>query len=54
MKDHEAAFTDSYRISWSCVDSVRLDTKRLREELPEIYWDFSKVTSSRRFTVKAA
>lgn len=54
MKDHETAFNDSYRVSWGSVESVRLDTKRIRKERPEIYEDFSCVTSSRRFTVKAA
>lgn len=54
MKDYESAFNDSYRVTWSNVESVRLDTKRIRKERPEIYEGFSSVTSSRRFTVKAA
>ena len=54
MKDNERAFNDRYSVTWSNVESVRLDTKRIREERPEMYRDFSKVTSSRKFTVKAA
>ena len=54
MKDNEAAFSDSYRISWSNVETTRLDTKRIKEEKPELYRDYAKVTSSRRFQVKAA
>lgn len=54
MKDCETASSERYRVSWSQIETVRLDTKRLKEELPEIYQKFSSVTQSRRFTVKAA
>ncbi len=54
MKDNEFAGNGRYRVSWSNVDTVRLDTKRLKEEHPGIYMDYAKVTSSRRFQIKAA
>ena len=54
MKDHERAASDRYRITWSNVSSQRLDAKRLRDELPEIYRDYIQVSSYRRFTVRAA
>ncbi len=54
MKDHEAAFSDAYRVSWSSVETVRLDSGRIKEERPDIYKKFASATSSRRFTVKAA
>ena len=54
MKENELATNDRYRVSWSSVATTRLDTKQLREEKPEIYADYAKTTSSRRFTVKAA
>lgn len=54
MKDCETASSERYRVSWSQIETVRLDTKRIKEELPEIYQNFSSVTQSRRFTVKAA
>ena len=54
MKDSESAYSDCYRVNWSSVVSTRLDAKRLKEEKPEIYRDFSREVSSRRFTVKAA
>lgn len=54
MKDCETASSERYRVSWSQIETVRLDTKRIKEELPEIYQKFSSVTQSRRFTVKAA
>lgn len=54
MEDNEIAFNDKYRVTWANVDMARLDTKRIKAEKPEVYEDFLNVTSSRRFTVKAA
>lgn len=54
MKDNELAVNEHYRVSWSNVETTRLDTKRIKAERPEIYQDFLDVTASRRFTVKAA
>ncbi len=54
MQDSELAFSDNYRVSWSNVDTARIDTKRLKEEKPELYNEFVKITTSRRFTIKAA
>ncbi len=54
MQENEAAFNDKYQIRWTNVDTTKLDTKRLKEEKPEIYQDFVKTTTSRRFSVKAA
>lgn len=54
MQDSELAYSDSYKVSWSNVDTARIDAKRMKEEEPELYQKFLKVTSSRRFTIKAA
>ena len=54
MGDNESASSGRYRVSWGNVDSTRLDTKRIKEERPEIYSDYAKVSHSRRFEVKAA
>ena len=54
MGDNETAFSDKYRVTWKNVESVRLDTKRIKEEHPELYRDFAAAASSRKFTVKAA
>ena len=54
MKENETASSDRYRVSWSNVETTRLDTKRIKEERPELYEDYSKVSSSRRFQIKAA
>ena len=54
MQENEAAWNSRYRVTWTNVETTKLDAKRIREEQPEIYRDFSKTTTSRRFTVKAA
>lgn len=54
MKEKECAVSDKYRVSWSNVESTRLDTKRIRQEKPEIYQDYAKVSTVRRFQIKAA
>lgn len=54
METSEYAYSDKYRVSWSNVDTARVDTKRMKEEEPELYNKFLKISHSRRFTVKAA
>ncbi|MCH5250551.1 MAG: YqaJ viral recombinase family protein [Lachnospiraceae bacterium] len=54
MRDNESAFSGNYRISWSSIETTRLDTKRIKEEKPELYKDYAKVSLSRRFQIKAA
>ena len=54
MKDNESAVSENYRVSWNNVESVRIDAKRIRQERPEIYQDYAKVSTSRRFQIKAA
>lgn len=54
MQDNELATNGNYKVSWSNVETTRLDAKRMKQEQPEIYKNYAKVTSSRRFQVKAA
>lgn len=54
LGDAEVAENISYRVSWKPVTRSSLDEKRLKEEEPEIYDKYLRVTSSRRFTVRAA
>lgn len=54
MKDNEFADSGRYRVSWSSVETTRLDTQRIKLEKPEIYREYAKVSTSRRFQVKAA
>lgn len=54
MGDNQYAASDHYRVSWGNIDSVRLDSKRIKAERPEIYADYGKVSHYRRFEVKTA
>ena len=46
--------TEDFRVSWSGFEQNRLDTKRLKEEEPDIYERYCKVSSGRKFTVNRA
>lgn len=54
MGDAGYALSENYRISWLTSESRRIDTKRLKEEKPELYQDYSKTSTCRRFLVKPA
>ena len=53
MEGHESAVNDRYHVSWTNVSSTRLDTKRIREEQPELYQKYGKTINSRRFSIRA-
>ncbi len=52
MGDYDKAKCLNHTISWKSVSSERLDTKVLKEEQPEIYQKYVKISKSRRFTLK--
>lgn len=54
MGSAEVAENEQFHVSWKSVSSSRLDEKRLKEELPQVYDQYKKSTVSRRFSVKAA
>lgn len=54
LGEHEIAENDIYRVSWKNVVSSRLDTKLLKEEHPEIYKEYLRDSSYRKFIVKSA
>ena len=54
MGENEYADTEGFRISWSNVESRKLDIDKIKEERPDIYEKFAVTTSNRRFSVKAA
>lgn len=51
MKDAAYGTTEDYKVSWSSYEKTSLDSKRLKEERPEIYADYVTSNSYRRFTV---
>ncbi|HBA49421.1 MAG TPA: endonuclease [Lachnospiraceae bacterium] len=54
MGDNESASSGRYRVTWGNVNKMSLDTARIKSEQPEIYADYAKQSSYRRFEVKAA
>ena len=52
LKDNEVAVLNDHKVTWKSISSERLDSKRLKEELPDIYEQYTKKSESRRFTVK--
>lgn len=54
MQDATVALEADYKVSWSNFEQSRLDTKKLKEEKPDIYEEYCKVSTNRRFTVSPA
>ena len=52
MKENEIAYVKSRKITWKKSVRISLDTKSLKEEEPEIYNKYSKISSSRMFKIK--
>ena len=54
LGENEIAENDNFRVSWKQVDSQKFDQKALKDDMPDIYEKYTKLSSYRRFTVKAA
>ena len=52
MREAETAQNNNFFVSWKQSISNRIDTKRLKAEMPEVYKRFCNQISSRRFIVK--
>ena len=50
-KGTEELHTKNFIVRWKEIISSRLDTKALKEALPDIYSLYTKQTSIRRFTI---
>lgn len=53
MSDAEYAENEDFLVSWKNSISNRIDTKRFKEEMPELYKRFLNPVRSRKFLVKA-
>lgn len=54
LGEAEEAENSLYRVSWKNTESNKLDTRKLKEEHPDIYEKYCRQSVYRRFTVKAA
>ena len=43
-----------FKVTWKEVTSTRIDTTALRKDLPEIWQEYGKTTTTRRFSVAVA
>ena len=59
IKSHMAAArTDTltagaYKVVWKEITATRIDTAALRHDLPEIWQEYGRTTTTRRFTISA-
>ena len=52
LGEYEIGLYRDWRITWRKVSSSRLDTKRLKTEMPDIYTKYANQTSVRRFEIR--
>jgi predicted phage-related endonuclease len=51
MGDSEAIHAGEYTVTWRTVTTSRIDTTALKKALPDVAEQFSKTTTTRRFSV---
>ncbi|MFV0467066.1 MAG: YqaJ viral recombinase family protein [Lachnospiraceae bacterium] len=54
MADADVALDDQFIVSWKNIESSRLNTKKLKEEQPDIFEAYSMLQLSRRFQIRSA
>ncbi len=52
LGNHEKGQIEGHTVGWKTVSSERLDTTALKAKEPEIAKKYTKITNSRRFTVR--
>lgn len=52
IKDHEEAATVDFEIKYKVVSTNRVNSKKLREDMPDLWEQYKTTTSSRRFSFK--
>ena len=52
LGEYEVGRFRDWKITWKTITSSRIDTKRLKAEMPDVYAKFTNLTSSRRFEIK--
>ena len=44
----------AFKVTWKAVTSTRIDTTALRKDLPEIWQEYGKTSTTKRFSVAMA
>lgn len=52
--DADTLTAGAYKVTWKPVTSTRIDTTALRKDLPEVWQEYGKTTTTRRFSVALA
>lgn len=52
--DTDTITAGAFKVTWKPVTSTRIDTTALRKDLPEIWQEYGKTTTTRRFSVAMA
>lgn len=53
MGDKETLLSGPYKVTYKAVTTNRLDTTALKKAMPEVAEQFTKTTTTRRFTIAA-
>ena len=54
MGEEEILNAGAFKVTWKTVTSTRIDTTALRKDLPEIWQEYGKTTTTRRFSIAVA
>ena len=52
--DTDTITAGAFKVTWKPVTSTRIDTTAMRKDLPEIWQEYGKTTTTRRFSVAMA
>ena len=52
--DTDTITAGQYKVTWKAVTSTRIDTAALRKDLPEIWQEYGKTSTTRRFNIAIA
>lgn len=54
LGEFETGLTSEHIVTWKSITSNRLDSRKLRKDKPEIYEQYAKTSTYRRFSIKEA
>ena len=54
MDEEEILNAGAFKVTWKPITSTRIDTTALRKDLPEVWQEYGKTTTTRRFNVALA
>ena len=52
--DTDTLTAGAFKVTWKAVTSTRIDTVALRKDLPEIWQEYGKTSTTKRFSVAMA